>query len=118
MHTFLTTLVFQISVENHHGVAQFDEQVRLIEAPDLETAWEKARNLGTQEQDQFLNHLRQLVAWKFIAVADVFPLSRISDGGQVYSVTHEADDAGVFIDQIREKSKATASYFSISIPVS
>ena len=43
----------------------------------------KARNLGAQEQDQFLNHLGQLVTWKFIAVADVFPLSRISDGGHV-----------------------------------
>ncbi|HOY94679.1 MAG TPA: DUF4288 domain-containing protein [Catalimonadaceae bacterium] len=118
MHTFLTTLVFQIFIENHNGMAQFDEQVRLIEAPDLETAWEKARCLGFQEQDEFLNHLGRLVSWNFIAVADVFPLSRISDGGHVYSVTHEADDASVFIGQIREKSKATASYFSISIPVS
>lgn len=115
MHTFLTNLVFQISVENHQGMAQFDEQVRLVEAPDLETAWEKAHSLGTQEQDQFLNHLGQLVSWKFIAVADVFHLSRISDGGHVYSVTHEADDAGVFVEQIREKSKAVASYFSIPV---
>jgi Domain of unknown function (DUF4288) len=118
MNTFLTTLVFQISIENHRGMAQFDEQVRLIEAPDLESAWEKAKDIGSHEQDQFLNQKGQKVTWKFIAVADVFSLSRLSDGGQVYSVTHETEDAGIFIEQVREKSKATASYFAITTPVS
>ena len=53
MLTFLTILVFQISVENHQGMAQFDEQFRLIEAPDLETAWERPGISGLRNRTSF-----------------------------------------------------------------
>lgn len=110
MKPFLATLVFQISVDQHNGPAQFDEQVRLILAEDLLSAWDKAREKGNKDEDHFLNHLGHQVAWTFISVTDVFPLHSVTDGGQVYSITHEADNAGIFIDQIRERSKAAASF--------
>jgi hypothetical protein len=86
----------------------------MVEANSLAEAWQKAKQLGRSEEDQFENHRNQKVHWKFIDPADVFPLHNISDGGQVYSITHEAEDESSFVEQIREKSRASQSYFAIN----
>jgi hypothetical protein len=104
MNRYLAKLMFNINIDNGKHASQFDEQTRLIEARSFEDAFHKARYIGKQEEETFVNNDNQLVEWKFIDVADLFPLDEVKDGGQVYSSTIEKDDASAFIRFIRQKS--------------
>lgn len=115
MNTYLITLVFQISIEGHRGAAQFDEQIRVIEANDDPEAWEKAQVIGGEEEEQFLNTHRQQVTWKFIAPTAVVQLNHLAHGDQVYSLTHEAEDAEIFADQVRQKSLLSQFHHTASV---
>ena len=114
MNNYLVTLIFQIQTENHKGKAQFDEQVKLVQAETLQAVWTKAALLGKSEEILFENSNQQKVSWTFIAVSDVFSLQHIRDGQPVFTHTHEAESAYHFINQIREKSKVSQSYHSIA----
>jgi hypothetical protein len=104
MKRYLVKLMFNINIDNGNHATQFDEQIRVIESQDLENAFQKARFIGRQEEETFLNLDKKPVNWKFIDVVDLYPLENIKDGEQVYSVTHEKEDTNAFISYIREKS--------------
>jgi len=110
MKAFLVTLIFQIEIEGHSGKAQFDEQVRLVEATDKKEAWEKARQIGMIEEISFVNEKQQTVVWKFINPANIFPISGLMDGEQVFSITHETEDARLFVDEVKDKSRLSQSF--------
>lgn len=104
MNTYLSKLVFSISIENANETQQFDEQIRIIQARDLESAFLKAKAVGKKEEETFLNEKNQSVSWKFIDVADLYPLQEYKDGEQLYSNTHEIPDGEAFIKYTHEKS--------------
>jgi hypothetical protein len=104
MNNYLAKLIFNINIDNGNHVSQFDEQVRLVQSHSLEDAFLKARTIGKQEEETFVNSDSKPVNWKFIDVVDLYPLNAIKDGEQVYSTTHESDDANAFINYIRQKS--------------
>lgn len=104
MNRYLAKLMFNISIDNENKTSQFDEQIRVIHAYDLESAFQKARTIGRQEEETFLNKDNKPVSWKFIDVAELYPLEEIKDGEQVYSLTHEKEDTNSFINYIRHKS--------------
>ncbi len=104
MNWYLAKLVFNISIDNGNHNTQFDEQTRLIEASNSEAAFFKARTIGKKEEESFVNSENALVEWKFIDVAEVYALENIKDGGEVYSVTHEKQNASSFIDYVKNKS--------------
>ena len=112
MNAYLVTLVFQIAIENQTGNTQFDEQIRILKADCHEDAWEKAHTLGLEEEEHFFNIHKEKVSWKFIAPADVVPMHGLPDGGQVYSLTHETDDAEMFISRIQAKSLLSQTYLA------
>ena len=87
---------------NH--TAQFDEQLRLIAAPDEQQAFHKAQRIGLMEEDSFLNDRKHLVRWKFIDVCELYKLSELIDGAEIYSRVQETDDAAKFIAMIRSKA--------------
>ncbi len=104
MKRYLAKIMFNISIDNGRHTSQFDEQTRLIEAINFEDAFHKARKIGKQEEETFVNHENKLVSWTFIDVLDLYPLENVKDGEQVYSTTHEKEDSGSFIKFIRQKS--------------
>ncbi|MBN8697867.1 MAG: DUF4288 domain-containing protein [Bacteroidetes bacterium] len=104
MQQYLAKLMFNIDVEQGEYDAQFDEQVRIIESTDFETAFQKARSIGKNEESSFLNKDNKLVSWKFIDVVELFPLKNAKDGEQLFSITHEEQNASTFINFVREKS--------------
>lgn len=104
MKRYLAKLMFNINIDNGNHATQFDEQIRVIESQNLENAFQKARVIGKQEEETFLNKEKESVNWKFIDVVDLYPLENIKDGEQVYSVTHEKEDTNAFINYIRGKS--------------
>lgn len=104
MKRYLAKLMFNINIDQGNHTSQFDEQVRIIESNNLESAFQKARIIGKKEEEVFLNHEHKQVNWKFIDVLELYAIEDLKDGEQVYSTTHESDDSKSFINYIRSKS--------------
>ncbi len=105
MNWYLTKLVFRIICGEGHHTPQFDEQLRLVSATDECQAFEKATAIGNREQDGFYNHEQQLVQWKFINVAELYKLSGLLDGAEMYSRIQETDDPESYIDLIHRRAE-------------
>ena len=71
----------------------FDCQVRLLEAPTPEVAYENALALGKQEECAYKNEEGNDVQWEFLGLHDLAELDEApKSGGEVYSwLTRQAD---------------------------
>lgn len=105
MGAFLVKLVFQITIDNHKGLTQFDEQMRWIEADDEQHALSKAETLAQSEEVQFLNKNQNKVVWKFIGLTDLISLEKVQDKALVFGITHETDDEKHFIRNVLDVNK-------------
>lgn len=106
MNWYVTKLVYQIICGKGEHTAQFDEQLRLIEAGNETEAFAKAAETGCREEDVFCNEKAELVQWKFIGVAELYKLSHLLDGAELYSRISEKEDADAFISFVHNKSAA------------
>ena len=104
MQWYLTKIIFQIICGNGNHTPQFDEQLRLILADDETQALLKARKLGEDEQDLFLNEQNDLVRWKFIDVTDLYKLSTMIDGAEIFSRIEEYDHADAYIELVHRRA--------------
>jgi Domain of unknown function (DUF4288) len=101
MSWFIAKIVFKISCG---AKPQFDEQLKLIRANNFEEAFLKARILGIQEEDSFLNEKKNTVKWEFINVADLCPLTELKDGTELYSHIHEEEEENSYIHNVHQKA--------------
>jgi hypothetical protein len=104
MNWYLTKIVYRIICGEGNHTAQFDEQLRLIEAEDETTAFAKASLLGKREEEIFFNQQEKLVQWKFVNVAELYKISALIDGAELYSRIQEADNAELYMDLINKKA--------------
>jgi len=104
MQWYLAKLVYRIVCGTGDHSAQFDEQLRLVSAMDEEQAFEKAMEIGTNEQETFFNNRQQLVNWKFINISELYRLSELIDGAELYSRINEVDDAESYITFVNRKA--------------
>jgi hypothetical protein len=104
MNWYLAKIIFQIICGNGNHTPQFDEQVRLIIAEDETEALMKAKKIGETEQDSFFNAGRRLVQWQFIDVAELYKLSHLLDGAEVFSRIQEYDHADAYINLVRNRA--------------
>ena len=104
MQRYLVKLMFNINIDNGNHAHQFDEQIRIVEAYNLEAAFQKARNIGRKEEETFVNNENKLVNWQFIDVVELYELESLKDGELLYSTTHENTERNSFIDYVRQKA--------------
>lgn len=104
MNWFISKIVFKISAENTLQKPQFDEQLRLISADSVEEAFLKARTIGLNEEDTFLNDRMNTVKWEFINVSEVLPLKNLEDGMELYSHIHETEEDKSYIHCVHQKA--------------
>ncbi|MDF2193042.1 DUF4288 domain-containing protein [Paraflavitalea sp. CAU 1676] len=104
MSWFLCKIVYQIICGEGEHTPQFDEQLRLIQADDESTAFAKAQTIGDLEQEMFFNQQQKMVQWKFINVSELYRISALIDGAELYSRVQEADNAGVYIELVHKKA--------------
>jgi hypothetical protein len=116
MNWFIAKLVFHITAENTTHKAQFDEQLRLIQAEDQEEAFMKARMIGLAEEDAFYNDQHKMVKWEFINVCELIRIPRLEDGIEVYSRIHELEESKPYITFIHEKAVNLRLNFSVAHP--
>ena len=108
MNWYVAKLIFQIvSGEGKHN-PQFDEQLRLISAASEQEAYQKARTIGQNSEDNFLNNQREQVKWQFIDVAEINVLTELADGTELYYQIHEAENADLYIAWAHHKSSLLA----------
>ena len=104
MSWYLAKVIFRIICGNGGHTAQFDEQLRLIHARNENEALEKAIELGQKEQDTFFNNNQQLVQWKFINVPEIYEVSDLIEGAEIYSRIHETEDAYSYLKFVTWKA--------------
>ena len=109
MSWYLAKTVFQIVCGDGNHTPQFDEQLRLIKANNKIEAVEKAQQVGRQEEETFYNQRQQLVQWLFVNVCEVYRLSDLIDGAELYSRIEERDNAEAYIAIVHEKAKNIVS---------
>ncbi|MBV8255463.1 MAG: DUF4288 domain-containing protein [Chitinophaga sp.] len=104
MNWFVAKVVYQIICGSGNHTPQFDEQIRLISAGTKKDALAKAHEIGMQEQYAFKNHQEELVQWKFINVPEIYTLSDLTDGMEVYSRIEEPGDPKSYVAWLQTKS--------------
>ena len=104
MNWYLAKIVFRIICGDGQHTPQFDEQLRLVAAVNEDEAFYKAQALGEQEEDTFLNIENKQVHWKFINVSELYRLSGLIDGAELYSRISETDEAEDYIRLIHRKA--------------
>jgi hypothetical protein len=105
MNWYLVKLVFQVLSGEGIHTPQFDEQVRLIQADEVNWAYEKATVIGWLEQHSFLNSKEEKVEWKFIDVVEIHRIDDPEDGVLLCAMTEEPEDAQGYIQIIKEKAQ-------------
>lgn len=111
MNWYIAKIVFRIITGEGNHMPQFDEQLRLINAKTDDEAFEKAHQLGREEEDSFMNQKNQLVKWSFINIPELNKLPSLSDGMEIYSKVNEYDNAKRFIDTVNKKAGNIGSAF-------
>ena len=104
MNWYIVKLVFHIEIEAAENNRQFDEQLILVEAKTLDAAFSIARSKGKSEEVLFQNIRKKSVAWKFIDISEIHLLSGLNDGAQIYSSTHESEEANDYIRFVKQKA--------------
>lgn len=108
MNWFLVKIIFQIVCGEGKHTAQFEEQLRLIQATDAYDAMQKAKAIGLEEQQSFINHQQQPVEWKLVAVTDIYPFNTDMDGAEIFSRISEVEQASAFIHTMRLRAADAA----------
>ena len=104
MNWYLAKIVFRIICGDGQHTPQFDEQLRLVSARNEDEAFYKAQALGEQEEDTFLNIQNKEVQWQFINVSELYRLSALIDGAELYSRIRETDEGEEYINLVHRKA--------------
>jgi hypothetical protein len=103
MNWYLAKIVFKISNEQEQ-YAQFDEQLRLLNAEDEFQAYIKANQIGITEEVSFLNEGGHLINWLFVAVPEMRHLGELRDGMELFSRTEETEAEEQYLRQLQLRS--------------
>ncbi len=104
MNWYLAKMVFRIICGEGEHTPQFDEQLRLVAANSKDEAFHKAQDMGLQEEETFYNRKEQLVQWQFINISELYRLSELIDGAELYSRIEEKENADAYIYTINQKA--------------
>lgn len=104
MNWYIAKIVYQILVSNEKEAAQFEEQLRLIQADSRQEALEKAMNLGEQEESLFYNYRDEPVFWKFLDVPELHAVRELDDGLQLYSHLEQPEYADAYMALVQSKA--------------
>lgn len=106
MDWYIAKIVYQILISDGKEAAQFEEQLRLIQAEDRQQALEKALIIGEQEESLFYNYHDQPVYWKFLDVAELQPVQQLNDGLQLYSRLEQPEYADAYVALVQSKAES------------
>ena len=65
--------------------------------------------MGQKEEDAFYNRKHELVKWQFINISELYLLSELIDGAELYSRIEEKENAEAYIYTVNQKAEKTFS---------
>lgn len=104
MKWYLAKIVYQIHCCNNEGLAQFEDQLRLISSENETAALQKAKLVGEIEQTSLVNSQNQLVQWSFVNVSELYCISEFLDGAELFSAITEVSNAKGYINLVNDKA--------------
>ena len=104
MNWFLAKIVYRIICGEGNHTPQFDEQLRLIVAPDDAEAFKKASAIGLQEEDSFYNKSEKLVQWQFVNVSELYQIAERIDGAELYSRIEEKENGDLYTELVHKRA--------------
>ncbi len=104
MAWYISKIVFRIVIDEK-PTSQFDEQIRLVEAENMEEAFAKAQQIGLREQETFLSVNQQECKWTYLGTTHLNPLNALQDGVQFFSLTNDAEEADSYANFVMERTK-------------
>jgi len=105
MNWYLAKFVFRIICGEGDHSPQFDEQLRLVAGSSKEEAFRKAIDMGQKEEETFYNNKQQLVRWQFINISELYVLSELIDGAELYSRIEEKENADAYVYTVNQKAE-------------
>ncbi len=114
---YVATLIVRIRVEGHNQREwTCDEQIHILLAPNEEAAYQKAMQIGKQEEQSYPNSDGKIVHWEFLGLEDLAEMwGPPTDGAEIRShlfdsrnplrSVHRKEDMQVFRHQRLRKSK-------------
>lgn len=105
MNWYLAKIVYRIICGEGEHLAQFDEQLRLIQAPNKENAFYKAQQIGKKDEEVFYNLKEELVQWQFINVSELYKVGEMIDGAELYSRIEEKDNGDTYTEIVNRKAQ-------------
>ncbi len=124
---YIATLIIQAKVgKNTSGSWMCDEQIHLLRAPDEETAYTKAIELGKNKEHSYQNEADETVSWEFIGLADLEELdATIRDGVEIRSRLFDSPDPAKLVSDkprlmvyLTQKSKPETPKIEELAPIS
>lgn len=106
MYWYIAKIVYQILISDGRDASQFEEQLRLIQAPNRQEALAKAMALGEQEESLFYNLRDEPVYWKFLDVSELQPVQQLNDGLQLYSHLEVPEYADSYLALVQRKAES------------
>lgn len=105
MRWFAVNCIFKIiSGEGAHS-PQFNEQIRLVVAPDFSTALAKAKKRSNGYNKPFNNCEGQKVRWEFIGFGAIVEIAEPADGVEVNSQILEPASVTLYLEQLAHRNK-------------
>ena len=101
---YISKIVFRIVIDEK-PTSQFDEQIRLVEAKDMDEAFAKAQQIGMREQETFLSVNKQECKWTYLGTTHLKALNALQDGVQFFSLTNDAEEADSYANFVLERTK-------------
>ena len=99
MEWFFIKLCFRVICGNGNHKPQFNEQVRLVSAGNMEEAVVKVKRIAAMEAQAVISP----VQWQLVAVTEVMLFSEAADGAEISSVFSETDEADEFMYLLKKK---------------
>ncbi|MCA0397024.1 MAG: DUF4288 domain-containing protein [Bacteroidetes bacterium] len=106
MNWYISKIVYEIICGDGFHMAQFDEQLRLVQANNPHEAFELSNQIGQAEAICFQNDKQQLVQWKFIAVPEVIAIDTDSHGAELLSRIREVENANAYREIIFSRANS------------
>ena len=104
MNWYIAKLVYRVTCGNGKHKAQFEEQLRILEATGPKAAFRRARRIGLEEGNTNLVQQVNPVQWQFIDVSELYRLSKCIDGAELCSTMHEAESPELYIEKIHRRA--------------
>lgn len=119
MNWYLAKLVFRILItDSETQPLQFDEQVRLVRGNNPEEALLKARTIGHEEAEEFLNTSKKMIKWEFIDVSQLSEVEELRDGMEVFSRTEEVEEPDGYLHTVKRMAESIVNKIKASTVLS